>query len=263
MHAISLFVCWWFANGTLLHAFCTFSFWTKSKPLNWNRRREKNMKGASELYWTKWSMLSGLTVYEQEKGREKGMRESPLYLFFFSLPLFFFYCEVYLSAAPLQSSQSSLTTEDMFSLCEIQSLWYAGKLLFSTPNCCLWEASVKNSFSFQSEFDKSTKMKSACSYFPITRLCMRIRNLLVWFGKSAFFFFFSFSLYFEVRTCTMYATLDTKKADGFLSWIGLLLNYIGTLSCEVYSLITILLKNTGVILGSYKMEDGVKNTFVS
>lgn len=45
---------------------------------------EKNMKGASELYWTKWSMLSGLTVYEQEKGREKGVRESPLYLFFFS-----------------------------------------------------------------------------------------------------------------------------------------------------------------------------------
>lgn len=193
MHAISLFVCWWFANGTLLHAFCTFSFWTKSKPLNWNRRREKNMKGASELYWTKWSMLSGLTVYEQEKGREKGVRESPLYLFFFSLPLFFFYCEVYLSAAPLQCSQSSLTTEDMFSLCEIQSLWYAGKLLFSTPNCCLWEASVKNSFSFQSEFDKSSKMKSACSYFPITRLCMRIRNLLVR-EVSFFLFFFFFSL---------------------------------------------------------------------
>lgn len=260
MHAIRLFVCWWFANGTLLHAFCTFSFWTKSKPLNWNRRREKNMKGASELYWTKWSMLSGLTVYEQEKGREKGVRESPLYLFFFSLPLFFFYCEVYLSAAPLQGSQSSLTTEDMFSLCEIQSLWYAGKLLFSTPNCCLWEASVKNSFSFQSEFDKSSKMKSARSYFPITRLCMRIRNLLVWFGKSAFFFFlFLFTLKCERAKCMQ---LSTQKSR-FLSWIGLLLNYIGTLSCEVYSLITILLKNTGVILGSYKMEDGVKNTFVS
>lgn len=96
MHAISLFVCWWFANGTLLHAFCTFSFWTKSKPLNWNRRREKNMKGASELYWTKWSMLSGLTVYEQEKGREKGVRESPLYLFFFfSPPLFFLLWNVF------------------------------------------------------------------------------------------------------------------------------------------------------------------------
>lgn len=30
-----------------------------------------------------------------------------------------------------------------------------------------------------------------------------------------------------------------KKADGFLNWIGLLLNYISTLSCEVYGLITI------------------------
>lgn len=263
MHAISLFVCWWFANGTLLHAFCTFSFWTKSKPLNWNRRREKKYERCI------WAVLNKMvhvvrahSLWAGERQRKRGAWK-PTVPFFFSLPLFFFYCEVYLSAAPLQCSQSSLTTEDMFSLCEIQSLWYAGKLLFSTPNCCLWEASVKNSSSFQSEFDKSSKMKSACSYFPITRLCMRIRNLLVWFGKSVFFFFFSFSLYFEVRTCKMYATLDTKKADGFLSWIGLLLNYIGTLSCEVYSLITILLKNTGVILGSYKMEDGVKNTFVS
>ena len=57
--------------------------------------------------------------------------------------------EVYLSAAALEGSQSSLTTEDVFSLCEHQSLWYSGKCFFLfffsllTPNCCLWEASVK------------------------------------------------------------------------------------------------------------------------
>lgn len=56
---------------------------------------KKNMKGASELYWTKWSMLSGLTVYEQEKGREKGVRESPLYLFFFLSPSFFLLWSVF------------------------------------------------------------------------------------------------------------------------------------------------------------------------
>lgn len=54
-----------------------------------------------------------------------------------------------------------------------------------------------------------------------------------------------------------------KKADGVLSWIRLLLNHIGTASREVYALITILLKNTGVILDSYKMEEGVENKFVS
>lgn len=54
-----------------------------------------------------------------------------------------------------------------------------------------------------------------------------------------------------------------KKADGFLSWICLLLNYIAALSREVYTLITILLKNAGVILDSYKMEDDVENKFVS
>lgn len=32
---------------------------------------------------------------------------------------------------------------------------------------------------------------------------------------------------------------------------------------EVYTLITILLKNAGVILDSYKVEDGVENKFVS
>lgn len=53
------------------------------------------------------------------------------------------------------------------------------------------------------------------------------------------------------------------KADGFLSWICLLLNYIGTLSREVFTLITILLKNAPVIRDSYKMEDGVENKFVS
>lgn len=201
----------------------------------------------------------GSQFMSRRKAEKKGCVKAHC-TFFFSLPLFFFYCEVYLSAAPLQGSQSSLTTEDMFSLCEIQSLWYAGKLLFSTPNCCLWEASVKNSFSFQSEFDKSSKMKSACSYFPITRLRMRIRNLLVWFEKSAFFFFLSLLWSATVQNV---CNSRHKKADGFLSWIGLLLNYIGTLSCEVYSLITILLKNTGVILGSYKMEDRVENTFVS
>lgn len=31
----------------------------------------------------------------------------------------------------------------------------------------------------------------------------------------------------------------------------------------MYTLITILLKNAGVILDSYKMEDGVENKFVS
>lgn len=43
----------------------------------------------------------------------------------------FSYCEIYLSAAPLEGSQSSLTTEDMFSLCENQTLWYTRKMLFS------------------------------------------------------------------------------------------------------------------------------------
>lgn len=155
----------------------------------------------------------GSQFMSRRKAEKKGCVKAHC-TFFFSLPLFFFYCEVYLSAAPLQSSQSSLTTEDMFSLCEIQSLWYAGKLLFSTPNCCLWEASVKNSFSFQSEFDKSSKMKSACSYFPITRLCMRIRNLLVWFGKSAFFFFFLFlfTLKCERAQCMQLST-QKKQMD--------------------------------------------------
>lgn len=262
MHAISLFVCWWFANGTLLHAFCTFSFWTKSKPLNWNRRREKKYERCI------WAVLNKMvhvvrahSLWAGERQRKRGAWK-PTVPFFFSLPLFFFYCEVYLSAAPLQCSQSSLTTEDMFSLCEIQSLWYAGKLLFSTPNCCLWEASVKNSVS-KVNLIKVAKWKVHALIFPSLGCVWEFEICSCDSGSQFFSFFFSFSLYFEVRTCKMYATLDTKKADGFLSWIGLLLNYIGTLSCEVYSLITILLKNTGVILGSYKMEDGVKNTFVS
>lgn len=52
-----------------------------------------------------------------------------------------------------------------------------------------------------------------------------------------------------------------KKADGFLSWICLLLNYIR--SGEVYTLITILLKNAAVFGDSYKMEDVAGNKFVS
>ncbi len=57
--------------------------------------------------------------------------------------------------------------------------------------------------------------------------------------------------------------MQHKKAEGFLSRIFLLLNYIGTLSCEVYALITMLLKDTGVMLDSYKMEDDVENKFAS
>lgn len=81
------------------------------------------------------------------------------------------------------------------SLCDTQ-----GKMLFFTPNCCLWEASVKNYFSLQSQIDKSNNMKSACSYFSITRRCVRIQNLLVWFRSSTS----RFKLW-------MYATLNTRK----------------------------------------------------
>lgn len=68
---------------------------------------------------------------------------------------------------------------------------------------------------------------------------------------------------FPALKCECAKCMQHKEADGFLSWICLLLNYIGTLSHEVYGLITILLKNTGVIPDSYKMEDDVENKFVS
>lgn len=263
MHAISLFVCWWFANGTLLHAFCIFSFWTKSKPLNWNRRREKNMKGASELYWTKWSMLSGLTVYEQEKGREKGVRESPLYLFFFLSPSFFSTVKC-ICLQPLCSAHKAVWRLKTcflyvrFSRCDMQ-----GNCYFLPPTVVYGKQVSKTPSVSKVNLIKVAKWKVHALIFPSLGCVWEFEICSCDSGSQFFSFFFSFSLYFEVRTCKMYATLDTKKADGFLSWIGLLLNYIGTLSCEVYSLITILLKNTGVILGSYKMEDGVKNTFVS
>ncbi len=116
-----------------------------------------------------------LWVRERQRWR---VPESPLYLFFPSN------CEVYLSAAPLEGSQSSLTTEDMFSLCENQPLWYAGKMLFFTPNCCLWEASVKNSSSLQSGIDKSNDTKCVLLFFDHSVLCENSKFACVILGVN-------------------------------------------------------------------------------
>lgn len=84
---------------------------------------------------TKWSKLLRLGVYERgKKAEKKGECMIACWSFFFPP-----YCEVYLSAAPLEGSHSSLTTKDMFSLCENQTLWCTvEKMLFFTANCCLW-----------------------------------------------------------------------------------------------------------------------------
>lgn len=96
MHAISLFVCWWFANGTLLHAFCTFSFWTKSKPLNWNRRREKKYERCI------WAVLNKMvhvvrahSLWAGERQRKRGAWKPTVPFFFFSPPLFFLLWSVF------------------------------------------------------------------------------------------------------------------------------------------------------------------------
>lgn len=186
-------------------------------------------------------ILLGLTVYEWEKGRDKGCMKA-------HCSFSFSYCEVYLSAASLEGSQSSLTTEDMFSLCENQPLWYAGKMLFFTPNCCLWKASAKNYFSLQSELIEATIWKVHALIFDHSVLYENSKFACVILEVN-----------FPLWSVNVQNVCNThhKKADGFFSWISLLLNYIATLSREVFSLITILLKNTAVILDSYKMEDGV------
>lgn len=166
----------------------------------------------------------------------------------------FFHCEVYLSAAPLEGSQRNLTSEDMFSLCENEPLWYTGKMLFFTPSCCLWKCQKVSTSGCKVKLIKVTIWKEHALIFNQSALwenskfaCVVVEvNFLLWSGNVQ-------------SVCNAQHT----KADGFLSWICLLLNYIGTLSREVFTLITILLKNAPVIRDSYKMEDGVENKFVS
>lgn len=194
MHAISLFVCWWFANGTLLHAFCTFSFWTKSKPLNWNRRREKNMKGASELYWTKWSMLSGLTVYEQEKGREKGVRESPLYLFFFLSPSFFSTVKC-ICLQPLCSAHKAVWRLKTcflyvrFSRCDMQ-----GNCYFLPPTVVYGKQVSKTPPVSKVNLIKVAKWKVHALIFPSLGCVWEFEICSCDSGSQFFSFFFFFSL---------------------------------------------------------------------
>lgn len=61
----------------------------------------------------------------------------------------------------------------------------------------------------------------------------------------------------------MYAALKTRKQTDPSAEFTPLLNYIGVPIREVYALITILLRGTGVILDSDQMVDGVGNAFVS
>lgn len=165
----------------------------------------------------------------------------------------FFHREVYLSAASSEGSQRNLTTEDMFSLCE-RACDTQGKCYFFTPSCCLWKCQKVSASGCKVKLIKVTIWKEHALIFNQSALwenskfaCVVVEvNFLLWSGNVQ-------------SVCNTQHT----KADGFLSWICLLLNYIGTLSREVFTLITILLKNAPVIRDSYKMEDGVENKFVS
>lgn len=133
----------------------------------------------------------------ERKAETKGAWEPTVPFFFFS-PIVKYICLQPLWKAHKAAWQ--LKTCFLYvriSLCDTQ-----GKMLFFTPNCCLWEASVKNYFSLQSGVDKSNDVKSARSYFSITQCCVRIQNLLVWFCESTF--------RFEMWMCKMYATQESR-----------------------------------------------------
>lgn len=198
MHAIRLFACRWFRDGTLLHAFCPH--WNLT-----NGSESRDIVSASE-WWTKWCSLLGLGLWLRERSCEK----PTLWL--------------YLSAAPLESSQSSLTTEDMFSLCENQPLWYAGKMLFFTPNCCLWEASVKTTSDCKAKLIKVTIWK-------VHALILHHSGL----HENSKFACVIVEVNFPLWSVNVQNVCNTrhKKADGFLCWIGSLLNDMRVTRCTV------------------------------
>lgn len=231
-----------FWGDTLLHAGHPFFFpFCPQLETPTMAHRVKSTKGVPEFEWTKWCILLrfGICLKERQKKTWKA------------------HCSFYFSTVkyiclqpPLESAQSSLTTEDMFSLCENQRLRYTRKMLLFTPNRCLWEASVK------------TASVSKAKLIKVT--IWGVRALI--FDHSGLYENSKFAcVLFPLWSANVLKVCNThrEKTDGFLSWISPLLNYISAESRgELYRLITILLKNTGV-LHIFKKEDSVVTSFIS
>lgn len=108
------------------------------------------------------SEQNGLTFYEWEKGSNEGCLKA--HCSFSSA--FFFFIVKYIYLQPLWKAQKAAwQPKTCFLYVRISLCDTRGKMLFFTPNCCLWNASVKKFFGLQSEIDKSSNMRSACSYF--------------------------------------------------------------------------------------------------
>lgn len=126
---------------------------------------------------------------------------------------------------------------------------FCPQLLFMGSKC-------QNYFSLQSKIDKSNNMKSACTYFRSLGAVWEFKICLCDSGSQLS------ALKCECVKCIQHPSQESR-------WISQLnLPIIKSAQwverCTVlHCLITILLKNTGVVLDAYKMEDDAVNKFVS
>lgn len=179
---------------------------------NWKRRR-KNLKGASELQWPKWSTQLGLTVYEWEKGKKGAWKPTVA----FSFPIVKYICLQSLRKAHKGGWQ--LKTCFLYvriSLCDTQ-----GKCYFLPPTVVYGKQVSKTTSVSKAKLIKVTIWKVHAFIFDHSMLYENSKFACVILEVN-----------FPLWSVTVQNACNTQhnKAVGFLSWICPLLNYIGTLS---------------------------------
>lgn len=203
MHAIHLFGCWWFWDGTLLHAVCPRSFWTQFEAFH---LKEKEQKKKILNVFLSCSEQNGLCCQDSQfqsgrEGREKSCVKA--HCTFFSL----------LWSVSVCSPFGGLTKRfdvwrHVFFMWESASAIFYPQLLFMGSKC------QKNASVSKANLIKVAvwKVHALIYIFSITRHCVQEFRICLCDSGSQLF-----TLKCECAKCMQ----PKRKTDVFLSWIML------------------------------------------
>lgn len=151
---------------------------------------------------TKWSTLSGLSLWRRERVWK------PTVAFFLSWSIFFCSSFGRLTKKPDNWRHSFFMWESAYVMHRENAIFSLKKKTKKQNLTVVYRRQMSKSTSVSRvAFIKVIVWKEPSLIFNQSMLCKRIQNLLVWFWKSTFCF--------EVGKCKTYVTLDTRKQMDF------------------------------------------------